>query len=67
MDAEPAYEARTLVTVVVFETEDVWELRVVADDVDPWTCEGLLREAWLRQKERNEALRAGVDPDEDEE
>lgn len=54
-----------IVTVAVFEDEDSWELRVIHENVNPWAVEGLLREAFLRVKDMNLALRYVPDDDED--
>jgi hypothetical protein len=55
--------ASMIVTVAVFEDEDSWELRVIHESVNPWAVEGLLREAFLRVREMNQAVRALGDED----
>lgn len=66
-DATTARHPTTMVTVCVFEDPECWDLEVLAPDTAPWAVEGLLREAWLRVKDRNAALRDTLTYDLDDE
>lgn len=50
---------RTIVTVAVFEDDTSWTIDVLTD-ADPWTVEGILREAYQRQRLLNEDLRQAL-------
>lgn len=52
--------AAQFVTVAIFDTGDAWDFEIIAD-ADPWTVEGILREAYYRARDRTLCIREGVD------
>lgn len=64
MDRLDERVATTIVTIVVYGTDDAWDMETVSE-ASPWEVEGLLREALRRRTLLNEIIRSQFEePDE---